>query len=120
MNKFDYDKEIIQKILDDPVAHVILLIDLLTIPSSIYKGWSKLLEHNNIKICVVGNKIDLLPLSHESFFNFIRECLITNCAERGIKGEKIKRFELISAKTGYNVEKLISTMFALWNRKGNV
>lgn len=42
------------------------------------------------------------------------------CNEKGIKGDRIKYVDLISAKTGYNIEKLISNLFKNFNDEGDV
>jgi hypothetical protein len=92
-NSFDYDKFIINKLLTFPKVHVVILVDLLDMPNSLYDGWSKLIKKkqsrssdeinveangtqntnntereprkfelkNELDICIVGNKFDLLP-----------------------------------------------------------
>lgn len=120
-NQLDYDEFIIEKICAQKKAHVILLIDLLDMPNSIYSGWSKLFQSKNqIDVCVLGNKFDLLPNTGPLFYKSIIECLATQCAKKGIYGERIRYVELISAKTGYNIERLISGLFELFNDEGNV
>lgn len=94
-------------------------------PNSIYDGWSKLVSNatdpkSNIDIIIVGNKFDLLPKTGPDFMRCIIESLAVNCAAKGIKGDQIKHVELISAKTGYNVENLISSFFKHWNDEGDV
>ena len=104
---FDYDNFILKKILAQRKAHVILLIDLLDIPNSIYDNWSKLINNKGscqIDLCIIGNKFDLLPNTGPIFYKSIMECLIANCAKKGILGEQIKYVELISAKSGFNIE----------------
>ena len=44
---YDYEKFIIKRILAQRKAHVILLIDLLDIPNSIYGNWSMLIKNAN-------------------------------------------------------------------------
>jgi ribosome biogenesis GTPase A len=68
----------------------------------------------------VGNKFDLLPNTGPLFEKSIVECLLHNCSVKGIRGEQVKHVELISAKTGYNVERLITRLFKLWNDEGDV
>jgi hypothetical protein len=48
------------------------------------------------------------------------ECLISCCKEKGLTGNQIKHIELVSAKTGYNIEKVVSKFFSLWNDEGDV
>jgi hypothetical protein len=127
-NPIDYDKLIIEKLLTFPKVHVVILVDLLDMPNSIYKGWSKLIKNkiidkenrNNLDICILGNKFDLLPHTGPLFEKSVHECLIKMCEERGLKGEQIKYVDVISAKTGFNVEKCISKFFDLWNDEGDV
>lgn len=130
----NYDKFILNKILSQKKAHVVLLVDLLDLPNSIYDGWSRLIKtrnkssnqeneqtnDNDIDICIIGNKLDLLPNTGPIYIKSIMECLLQCCADKGIKGEQIKYVELISAKTGYNVEKVISRFFKLWNDEFDV
>ena len=119
---FDYDDLVINKILSQRKAHVILLIDLLDIPNSIYDNWSRLIKNktnknkdsllnssnlNQIDICIIGNKVDLLPDTGPIFYKSIIECLKANCEKKGIAGDQIKYIELISAKSGYNIENVI-------------
>ncbi len=120
-NETDYNQFVLKKICEQKKAHVILLIDLLDMPNSIYPGWSQLItSKNNIDICVIGNKIDLLPDTGPIFQKSIIECMAKCCEQKGISGERIKYVDLISAKTGYNVEKLISSLFSMFNDEGNV
>ena len=66
-NSFNYDKLIIKKLIRMPKVHIILMVDLLDIPNSIYDGWSQLIKSENSKetnlldVCILGNKFDLLP-----------------------------------------------------------
>ena len=126
---YDYDKNVLDKILSiKKNILVILLIDLTNMPNSIYDGWAKLIKtkkknetpfaSSNIDICIIGNKLDILPNTGGEWIEKILECLEKNCSSRGIDGEQVKCVELISAKTGYNVEKLISYLINHWNNQG--
>lgn len=121
-NQTDYEQIVMKKICSEKKAHVILLIDLLDMPNSIYSGWSQLTnsKNENIDVCVIGNKLDLLPNTGPIFQKSIIECMAKCCEEKGIAGPRIKYVDLISAKTGYNVEKLISSLFEMFNDEGNV
>ena len=103
-----------------------------SLKSSIWQPWvaraSKLirtknknetpLANSNIEICIIGNKLDILPNTGGGWIESILECLEKNCTAKGIDGEQVKCVELISAKTGYNVEKLISYLIKHWNNQG--
>lgn len=113
----DYEKLIVEKLCGLKRANVILLIDLLEMPNSIYEGWSKFLsgKNNNIEIFIIGNKFDLLPRTGPAFKEMVVECLKQQCAKAGIQGPRVKFVDVISAKTGYNVEKVINGLFREWN-----
>ncbi len=143
---FDYDKLVMDRLCETESGkkkHVLLLVDLLDIPNSIYAGWSRLVGVDNLDIVIVGNKFDLLPKTGPGFISGVMECLIKNCDQKGIRGivgldflntiefilhfckiqkqgDQIKSVELISAKNGYNIEKLISSLFRIWNDEGDV
>ena len=90
-SEFDYDTFIMNKICaktNNKKVHVILLIDLLAIPNSIYAGWSKLFDnaYNHIDVCILGNKFDLLPHTGPLFYKSVNECLMHNCHKKGIAG----------------------------------
>ena len=91
-SEFDYDKFIMDKICskaNNKKVHVILLIDLLSLPNSIYAGWSKLFDnsYNHIDVCILGNKFDLLPHTGPLFYKSVNECLMHNCNKKGIAGK---------------------------------
>jgi nitric oxide-associated protein 1 len=129
---YDYDKMVLDRIIHEGKAHVIILIDLLDIPNSIYDGWSKLIydpsrtdalnenKRKNIDIFIIGNKLDLLPNTGPKYNESMKKCLIENCARKGITGEQIKLFGFISAKNDYSIENMINRMIKLWNDEGDV
>lgn len=59
---------------------------------------------------VIGNKVDLLPPDAQSgFFRHFRQILYSALRERGLTDNfNILHTSLISAKTGYGVEDLIT------------
>lgn len=88
-SKFDYDK-FLEEICSDNIEkkiHVILLVDLLDMPNSIYDGWSKLVQSRNVDIAIIGNKLDLLPDTGPGFLRGVFDCLIESCKQKGIDGK---------------------------------
>lgn len=72
-------------------------------------------------IMVLNNfQVDLLPGDSIGYLKRIRECLMTEINKTPLKDAKIRHVAIISAKTGYGVEELISNMFRLWLYKGDV
>ncbi|KAJ8397834.1 hypothetical protein AAFF_G00435230, partial [Aldrovandia affinis] len=101
-------------------ALVLLIVDLLDIPDSIIPDLLDLIGENK-HVLVLGNKIDLLPGDSVSYLKRIRGQLLQYCTDRGISPDNnIKGIHLISAKTGYGIEPLISSLQHSWKYNGDV
>lgn len=64
--------------------------------------------------------MDLLPGDSIGYIKRIKESLVTEINKTKLSEANIKSVSLISAKSGYGVEDLISTMFKHWLYKGDV
>lgn len=64
--------------------------------------------------------MDLLPGDSVGYVKRIRHSLMTEIKKTRLGEANIKHISLISAKTGYGVEDLISAMFKEWMYKGDV
>lgn len=64
--------------------------------------------------------MDLLPGDSYGYLKRIKQSLVTEINKSKLGEANIKHVALISAKTGYGVEDLISVMFKLWLYKGDV
>jgi len=73
------------------------------------------LAHKNCPIYIIGNKVDLLPRDAVGYLDRIKQSLLNLCEERGVTAQHIA---LVSAKTGYGIEKLISRLLRDWKLKG--
>ena len=113
----DYPKVI--SVIRDQIAMVVLVVDLVDFPCSIWPG---LLEIIGTKrpVCVVGNKVDLIPKDSKGYLEHIKGCLITELEKTGIDRANIKHVSLISATTGYGVEQLITKIQNSWGSRGDV
>ena len=100
-------------------ALVILIVDLLDLPDSIVPDLPELVGRNK-QIVILGNKVDLLPGDSQDYLSRIRKRLVQYCAEAGVAAGDPKDVHLISAKTGYGVEKLVSRLQKLWRYEGDV
>lgn len=105
------------KVIKTKKCAVILMVDLTDFPCSIWPKINSVL-HPLTPVFVVGNKVDLLPQDSPYFFTHVKECLSKAVENAGIKKEKIRHIELISAKTGYGIEALINKLHSLWKYKG--
>lgn len=65
-------------------------------------------------------QVDLLPGDSIGYIKRIKESLLTEINKTKLGEANIKTISLISAKTGYGVEDLISAMFKHWLYKGDV
>ncbi|XP_062538542.1 nitric oxide-associated protein 1 [Armigeres subalbatus] len=100
-------------------ALVLLLVDLLDFPCSIWPGLSDILGPER-SIIVVGNKVDLLPRDCSGYLDNIRNNLTKTFLEAGFTKNNIKHVSLISATTGYGVEQLITKIHNVWGVRGDV
>ncbi|XP_062582353.1 nitric oxide-associated protein 1-like isoform X2 [Saccostrea cucullata] len=110
--------EIMRKISSERCL-VLLVIDLFDIENSIPDIFSQMLTERTT-IHVIGNKVDIIPQDQPNYLEAVEETLITACKKRGLNRHNVKEVSLISAKTGYGVEKLISSLLANWGMRGNV
>ncbi|KAM9795571.1 nitric oxide-associated protein 1 [Neosynchiropus ocellatus] len=102
----------------DKKALVLLIVDLLDLPDSIVPDLPELVG-NNKRVFVVGNKIDVLPGDAPNYRQRIKRQLAQYCRDAGFGGQ-LTDVHLISAKTGFGIEGLISSLQAGWRYKGDV
>lgn len=69
-------------------------------------------------VIVVGNKIDLLGRTDEHFIKHVKKCLLNSLEETGFEKASLLHLAVISAKTGFGVERLISTLQRIWGTRG--
>ncbi|KAL7677168.1 hypothetical protein ACOME3_003411 [Neoechinorhynchus agilis] len=63
-----------------------------------------------MSIFVVGNKFDVFIKDSRDYQKHIEKCLIENMESKGIMRDKVSHVSLISAKTAYRVELLVSEL----------
>ncbi len=51
----------------------------------------------------------------ESYLSDVRKCLENKCTKRDLGKHIVKYYDLISARTGYGIEELISKVFRYWS-----
>lgn len=105
--------------IKDQFALAIVMVDLLDFPCSIWPGVHELLGPKR-PIFVVGNKVDLLPRDCNSYLDHIKQCLKEEIIKSGFDSLNVKHVSLISAKTGYGIEELITQLQKIWAYKGDV
>ncbi|XP_063313454.1 nitric oxide-associated protein 1 [Pelobates fuscus] len=99
---------------------VLFMVDMLDIPNSVFPDILDIVGVNKT-VMVLGNKIDLLPGDSNGYLKRIKGQLKQYCINAGInRNGKITDVRLISAKTGYGVEELITALQTSWKYKGDV
>jgi len=120
----DYPKAI--EHIKDKEALVLLVVDLLDFPGSVWPGILSLLGTNK-RVIIVGNKLDLIVPDGQKYVkritNIIRRDFMQKCFVDGDGEGKDGAFPQIvaaccvSASTGLNVEKLVEIIFDHWKNK---
>ncbi|KAK5645480.1 hypothetical protein RI129_006780 [Pyrocoelia pectoralis] len=102
-------------------ALILLTVDLFDFPCSLWPGIIDILGRKQ-PIVVVGNKVDLLPRDSQRYLDQIRNVVQSILREtidsRALKN--IKHIALISAKTGWGVEELITKLHNIWMTRGDI
>ncbi|XP_069869106.1 nitric oxide-associated protein 1 [Dipodomys merriami] len=127
-------------------ALVLYLVDLLDLPDSLLTDLPSLVGPK--QLIVLGNKVDLLPQDAPGYLQRLRERLWDDCARAGLllapghQGPQhpsedkphdgdhknlsarsrtvVRDVRLISAKTGYGIEEMISALQRSWRYRGDV
>ncbi|KAM4663715.1 nitric oxide-associated protein 1 [Discoglossus pictus] len=99
-------------------ALVLLMVDMLDLPNSVIPDLLDLVGKTK-NIFVLGNKVDLLPGDTPGYLKRMKNQLVDYCTKAGIN-TNMTDVQLISAKTGYGVELLISKLQNSWKYKGDV
>lgn len=117
VNAEDYVNMISQ--IKDKKALAILMVDLVDFPCSIWPNIVDIIGEKR-PVIVVGNKVDLLPQDSRDYLNHITKRLEDALIETGLSRTNIKHTCLISAKTNYGIEDLITCLHTIWPNRGDV
>lgn len=117
----DYPKTI--EHLRDKKALVLLVVDLLDYPGSVWPGILELLGSNK-QIILVGNKFDMIVPDSDKYYrnitNTMRAEFLSKCWDENVSGNSAQAFPKIvgsccvSATTGFNIELLVEQIFKYW------
>ncbi|KAF5298147.1 hypothetical protein FQA39_LY02571 [Lamprigera yunnana] len=115
----DYPK--ILETIKNKKGLILLVVDLLDFPCSIWPGIINILGHRK-PIIVVGNKVDLLPRDSTSHLQRVASILEETVKESIGKhaAANVKHVSLISAKTGWGIEELITKIHNVTRIKGDI
>ncbi|XP_004706403.1 nitric oxide-associated protein 1 [Echinops telfairi] len=141
-------QELVSSALRRPGPSLVLyMVDLLDLPEALLPDLPALVGRK--QLIVLGNKVDLLPQDAPGYRRRIRERLWKDCLRAGLRplprhqgpsdpdeagpgdgketfsrpperGPVLRDVRLISAKTGYGVEELITALQRSWRYRGDV
>lgn len=99
-------------------ALIVVVVDITDLPGSILSNIGDIVGTHR-PLYLVGNKVDLLPKDATGYLKRAKEMLLTACKEAGLVTEhEIRHTCLVSAKTGYGIEELVTKLMLDWSRKG--
>ncbi|NWU97971.1 NOA1 protein, partial [Upupa epops] len=101
---------------------LLYILDVLELPDPVLPQLSALLAPDvpAAGLLVVGNKVDLLPADRPGHVGRLRERVVAACAEAGLREAPLVDVRLVSAKTGFGLEGLISRLQRSWHCAGDV
>lgn len=101
-------------------ALILLMVDVLDFPSSLFPNLSELLSYRSI-VLIIGNKADLLSDAEKGeVWTKYSEFIVTEAKRSSLQGCKIKGVHFISAKTGQGMDKLIDYIMKDWGNRGDI
>lgn len=106
--------------LKDKRALILLMIDVVDFPGSLFPNLNTLISPTN-RVMVVANKIDLFPrnLAPQFWKNF-EAAIINECQRSSLTGCKVDGVHFVSAKSGQGIEELTDSILTSWGNRGDV
>ncbi|XP_014285705.1 nitric oxide-associated protein 1 isoform X2 [Halyomorpha halys] len=101
--------------IQDTKSLVLLIADMTDLPCSVWPGILDIIGYRR-PLFLVGNKVDLLWGDRRGWM----EHALCSLRSTLPKPAAIKYCSLVSAKTGYGIEELITKLHNLWEYKGDV
>ena len=101
-------------------ALILLMVDVLDFPSSLFPDLHQLLSHRSV-VLIVGNKTDLLSDAEKGeIWTKYSEFILSEAKRSSLQGCKIKGVHFISAKTGHGMDKLVDYIMKDWGNRGDI
>ncbi|KAM9294895.1 nitric oxide-associated protein 1 [Morus bassanus] len=120
-------REVLSAALRRPPRHgrgslLLYLLDVLELPDPVLPQLPGLLGPDVpvAGLLVVGNKVDLLPADSPGHLGRLRQRVAAACAQAGLRGDPLVDVRLVSAKTGFGLEGLVSRLQRSWKCAGDV
>ncbi|OXB58987.1 hypothetical protein ASZ78_002471 [Callipepla squamata] len=101
---------------------LLYLLDVLELPDPVLPQLPALLSPDvpAAGLLVVGNKVDLLPADSPGHLGRLRRSVTAACLRAGVSRERLVDVRLVSAKTGFGMEGLVSRLQRSWKCAGDV
>ncbi|NWS46060.1 NOA1 protein, partial [Probosciger aterrimus] len=118
---------VVSAALRRPLRHgrgplLLYLLDVLELPDPVLPQLPALLGPDvpAAGLLVVGNKVDLLPADSPGHLGRLRQRIAEACAQAGLRRAPLVDIRLVSAKTGFGMEGLVSRLQRSWKCAGDV
>ncbi|MFH4973703.1 hypothetical protein AB6A40_000412 [Gnathostoma spinigerum] len=100
---------------------ILLIVDMTDLPFSIHKDLPNIIGDRKPMI-VIGNKVDLIPPGQQpGYLKGYRDALFAAVREAGFADRfNLLHTTLVSAKTGFGIEELITTVHMKWSAAGSL
>ncbi|KAK7110305.1 hypothetical protein V1264_014200 [Littorina saxatilis] len=101
-------------------ALVVVVIDLFDMKNSVFKDLFKYIGRK--PLFIVGNKVDIIPQDRPGYLQRTKEALLDVCESAGLNpaDRNVLHVCMVSAKTGYGIENLITKLMTAWKLEGHV
>ncbi|NXX86088.1 NOA1 protein, partial [Urocolius indicus] len=120
-------RQVVSAALRGPPRHgrgplLLYLLDVTDLPDPVLPQLPGLLSPDVpvAGLLVVANKVDLLPADRPGHLGRLRRRVEEACAQAGLRGTQLVDVRLLSAKTGFGVEGLVSRLQHSWKCAGDV
>uniref|UniRef100_A0A8R1DJE6 G domain-containing protein n=1 Tax=Caenorhabditis japonica TaxID=281687 RepID=A0A8R1DJE6_CAEJA len=113
VNVCDVDySQMMSELKKQPESLVVLVVDVTDLPGSIYPKLAQVVGSRKPMI-VVGNKVDLLPPDAKTGYMYRFKKTVERAVEKAglLDSFNILHTALVSAKTGYGIEELITEIY---------
>ena len=106
--------------LKDKRALILLMIDVVDFPGSLFPNLNTLISPTNT-VMIVANKIDLFPKNlPPKFWKNFEAAIVNECQRSSLNGCKVNGVHFVSAKSGQGIEELTESILASWGNRGDV
>ncbi|XP_043225455.1 nitric oxide-associated protein 1-like [Amphibalanus amphitrite] len=113
------DYSLLMRRMGDWPALLVLVVDLLDFPCSVWSGIGQLVGRSR-PVIIVGNKVDLLPQDSDGYLARVTASLSAALERCGVDRLNVKHTCLVSARTGYGIEELVTVIQTHWAAQGDV